>query len=122
MTLNTGAERSGKTSWGRSRNHSAPTAAPASTRKKTIPGFENNLVRIWFSICASIVLFAFASGLLRFGFQQERPFHHHGFPGLQPLDDLDLAFHVAPSFHGPHFEDALRAGHKDEPLFVHALD
>jgi hypothetical protein len=58
-------------------------------------------------------MLAFSAGLLRLGFEQERPFHDDGVPGLQTGNDLHLTTQVAAAADRADLEPGLLAGEEN---------
>src|SRR6185369_16352507 len=95
MMLKTGADRSGNTSRGSSRIHTAPIATPASASTIATSGFLKLLVMKPASM--SVLVLSAAAGLVRLGLQEKRTFDHDLLAGRKPRQHLDLARQIAPA-------------------------
>src|SRR5215831_68947 len=124
MTLNTGVDRSGKTSRGRSLNHVAPSTLPASTRTSARPARadERRISRSTSPLRTSVLMVgSLAARLLGLRLQQKGAIHHDLVSGLETGEDLHGAAQVASATHRPDLERPLAARHEDAPALREAL-
>src|SRR5688572_30865343 len=124
ITLKIGTDRSGNTSRGSSRSHAKPSAAASSTRPTPRIGRAKNprMMRKIAPLPSVVMVAALAACLFRFGLQEERAFHHDGFPGAKPGKNLDLPSEVAPPSDPANLElPFFMAGQEHAPAVVHPL-
>src|SRR5262245_19340539 len=121
MTLKTGADRSGNTSWGSAVSHTAPTPVPVPTMRMVKSG-RAKVARMIPPMRPSVLMvLALAACLLRLGLQEERSLHDDRLTRREPLQDLDLAAEVAPASDLTRFEDPLVTRQENSPALSDTL-
>src|SRR5262245_38173483 len=118
MTLNTGAERSGKTSRRRFCKETAPNTVPATAKIRASADFAND-ARMRRSIMS--VLLVLARGLLGFGFQEKCAIDDDLLSGAQARQNFDFASQIPTTSDWPNFKAAGILRHEDAPTVTNPL-